>query len=149
VLRAAGVDFAVHRHPPIRTHADLEHLMAFPLERSVKTLVFSTPADRVVLVAIPGFARISYGSLARAIGVPRGQLEPAPASVLERLGMEPGGASPICRAEGLTVVFDAVVPEMGTVYTGSGKASYTIEVAADVLVRLVDAPVIAQVTSTQ
>ncbi|MFF9163931.1 aminoacyl-tRNA deacylase [Streptomyces longwoodensis] len=145
VLRAAGVTFRVHTHPPVRTAEDVRRETGLSVADSVKTLVFTADDDRVFLVAFPGLARLGYGRLARAVGVPRSRLRPAGEEVLRSLGMEPGGVSPVCGAPGVTVVFDAAVPGMGTVYCGSGRADRSLEVAAADLLRLAGDPLVADV----
>ncbi|MGW5637743.1 aminoacyl-tRNA deacylase [Streptomyces sp. NPDC003832] len=144
VLRAAGVTFRVHTHPPVRTAEDVRRETGLSVADSVKTLVF-TADDQVFLVAFPGLARLGYGRLARAVGLPRSRLRPAGEEVLRGLGMEPGGVSPVCSAPGVTVVFDTAVTRMGTVYCGSGRADRSVEVGAADLLRLAGTPLVADV----
>ncbi|MFE6334288.1 aminoacyl-tRNA deacylase [Streptomyces sp. NPDC057798] len=144
VLRAAGVTFRVHTHPPVRTAEDVRRETGLSVADSVKTLVF-TADDQIFLVAFPGLGRLGYGRLARAVGVPRSRLRPAGEDVLRSLGMEPGGVSPVCNAPGVTVVFDTAVTRMGTVYCGSGRADRSVEVEAADLLRLAGTPLVADV----
>ncbi len=92
VLRDAGVEFRLHEHPAAR-NADELHLTGLSLEYSAKTLAFLLPDDRVLLAAIPGAARLRYPLLARAVGMPRSALRPAPPERLSALGMTPGGVT--------------------------------------------------------
>lgn len=142
ILAAAGADFRVHHHPPVRTAEDIRSLTGFSIERSVKVMVFTTDEQQVVLAAFPGQARLRYGQLAAALGVRRKALTPAGTDVLRRMGMEPGGVSPVCADPDVTVVLDSAVPGMGRVFCGSGRADHTLEVAAADLVRLARNPVI-------
>lgn len=144
-LDAAGEPYRVHTHPPIRGEGDL-HLTGLDWTRSVKTLAFVLPAGTIALVGVPGPARVGYGALARALGVSRSQLRPAPPDVIAGLGMEPGGVSPVCADAGVTLLLDASVPGMGTVYCGGGNPVTTLELDAGafarVAVRTVVAPIV-------
>ena len=144
-LSDRAVPHVVHRHERVRTAEDVLQLTGFPVGQSVKTLAFEIGPDRLVLVGVPGPAKIKYGPLARALGVPRSALRPAPAEALERIGMEPGGVCPVCLDEAVTVVLDSRVPAMGRVYCGSGQADATFELDAASLPLLAGNPVVAEV----
>ncbi|MBW4717087.1 aminoacyl-tRNA deacylase [Saccharothrix obliqua] len=143
ILSAAGVPFATFRHTPIRTHQDVERELGLPTAQLLKTLAFRADG-RFVLVSMPMALPANYGRIARAAGVPRARLRRADEEDLAVLGMAPGGISPLTEVADRTVVFHTSVPDMGTVYCGSGRADETIEVAAASLVALVD-PVLADV----
>lgn len=143
-LDAAGEPYRVHTHPPVRGEADL-HLTGLDWATSVKTLAFALPDAGVALVGVPGPARVKYGEVARALGVPRSQLAPASAEALARLGMLPGGVSPVCSDAGVTLLLDASVPAMGTVYCGGGDPETTIELDAAALARLAAHPIVAPI----
>ncbi|MEW1776671.1 YbaK/EbsC family protein [Streptomyces sp. NPDC086777] len=104
--------------------------LGVPLERTVKTLAFVTPEDRLVLAALPGHARLRYGALARAAGIRRGELTPADAGRLARAGMRPGGVCPVSADLAALVVFDGTVSSLGRVHCGSGRADSSIEIEA-------------------
>ena len=146
VLAAGGTSYDVVEHPPARTESEL-HLTGLDVEQSVKTLAFTVGDDRrVVLVGIPGPARLKYGELARALGVSRSQLRQASADVVQALGMEPGGLSPITDDVAGTVVFDAVVPAMGVVSCGGGTPTRTLVLEAADLVRASPRVIVAPVS---
>ena len=145
LLAAHGVDFTVHTHEQIRTADDIRERTDLDIEHSVKTMAFSIAPDRLVLAGIPGPARIKYGRLAAALGVPRKQLRPAGQEALTALGMAPGGVSPVCRAETVTVVLDSAVPDMGLVYCGSGRPDQSLRLEAADLVRIAGNVVVADV----
>ncbi|MCM3925368.1 YbaK/EbsC family protein [Frankia sp. AiPs1] len=136
VLLAAGVPFTAVDHQPIVGRADAE-LLGFPTERLLKTMVFRNADRGFVLAALPVTGRVNYGRLARAAGTSRAKLSQAAPEDLRALGMEPGGASPVCAAPGVVVVFDAAVRHMGVVCCGSGRADRTIQVDVDHLIELV------------
>lgn len=144
ILHASGAAFSVQEHAPITGHASAERELGLPSDQMLKTMVFRAGAA-TILVALPAHGRVHYGKLARAVGVPRGMLRRAEPDDLARIGMMPGGASPVCDADGVIIVFDVSVLEMGTVYCGSGRADQTVQVEAKALIDLVR-PVIAAVT---
>ena len=125
-LERVGVPYRLHRHPPVRTEADL-HLTGLDVAASAKTLAFCLPDHRVVLAAIPGPSRLRYGNLARLLGVPRSALRPAPPERLAALGMEPGGVGPICDDPAVQLVLDSRLT--GTVFCGSGLPEVSVELA--------------------
>ncbi|MGW1365211.1 aminoacyl-tRNA deacylase [Streptomyces chartreusis] len=138
VLRKSGVPFTVLDHVPIVGQQDAETKLGLATEQLLKTLVFRTADDRFVLAALPVTGRVNYGRLARAAGVSRAMLRQAEPSELSLLGMEPGGASPVCDLPDVVIVFDASVTSMGTVYCGSGRADRTVQIEAAQLVELVN-----------
>jgi Cys-tRNA(Pro)/Cys-tRNA(Cys) deacylase len=144
-LDAAGIAYVVHTHPSIRREADL-HLTRLDWETSVKTLAFELPDGRLALVAVPGPARVHYGTVARALGVSRSALRPAEEHRVVALGMEPGGVSPICSDPDVIVVVDESVVGMGKVYCGGGTSTTTLEIDADAIARVAMSPIIAAVT---
>lgn len=145
VLESAGVEFTLMAHPPIVGQADAERILGLPVERLLKTMVFRSATGTFILVALPAPARVSYPRLSAVVGVPRARLKQADGHDLRRLGMQPGGASPVCGVPGVVTVFDAAVPGMGTVYCGSGRADRTVRTDAGALVRLVR-PLVARVS---
>jgi Cys-tRNA(Pro)/Cys-tRNA(Cys) deacylase len=144
-LDAAGIPYVLHTHPPIRGEADL-HLTRLDWETSVKTLAFELPDGRLALVAVPGPAKVQYGAIARALGVPRSALRQADEHRVVALGMEPGGVSPICSDPDVIVVVDESVVGMGKVYCGGGTSTTTIEIDADAIAKVAVSPVVAAVT---
>lgn len=142
VLEASEVGYRVLEHVPILGQADVERELGLPVDRLLKTMVFRA-GETIVLAALPVHGRVNYGSLARAVGVQRSTLRQAGPEDLALIGMVPGGASPICGADGVITVFDAAVAGMGSVYCGSGRADRTVEIEAKTLIDLVQ-PIVAQ-----
>ncbi|WP_367321872.1 aminoacyl-tRNA deacylase [Streptomyces sp. HUAS ZL42] len=133
-LVALGARFRLHEHPGAVEPRDVCAALGVPLERTVKTLAFVTPEDRLVLAALPGHARLRYGPLARAAGIRRTDLSPADAGRLARIGMRPGGICPVSADPTAVVVFDDSVPELGRIHCGSGHPDLTVEMdAADLM----------------
>ncbi|MFF7415378.1 aminoacyl-tRNA deacylase [Streptomyces lydicus] len=138
VLRKSGVPFTVLDHVPIVGQEDAETKLGLATEQLLKTMVFRTAGDGFVLAALPVTGRVNYGRLARAAGVSRAKLRQAEPGELSLLGMEPGGASPVCDLPDVVIVFDASVTAMGTVYCGSGRADRTVQIEAARLIELVN-----------
>jgi Cys-tRNA(Pro)/Cys-tRNA(Cys) deacylase len=145
VLQASGVAFSVREHVPVIGQADAERELGLPADQMVKTMVFRTD-DTTVLVALPARSRVHYGKLARAIGVQRSVLRQAGPDDLARIGMAPGGASPVCGVGGVITVFDVSALKMSAVFCGSGRPDRTIEIEATTLIELVR-PIIAAVAA--
>ena len=120
VLQASGVAFSVQEHAPIMGQANAERVLGLPADQMLKTMVFRADAA-TVLVALPARRRVHYGKFARAVGVQRSVLRQAEPDDLARIGMMPGGASPVCGVDGVITVFDVSASEMDTVYCGSGR----------------------------
>lgn len=125
---ARGVGFHAHEHTAIRTVSG--HTGAFPIESAVKTLVFSANG-RLILACCPAAARLSYADLARAAGTSRSALKPASEAELAQLGMVPGGAGPFSDATNVTLVLDADLADLPTLYCGSGNPSVTLELSQE------------------
>lgn len=147
VLSRAGIPYRLHEHPPARTEAEL-HVTGLDVETAAKTLAFTIPDGRLVLAAIPGPARLRYANLARALGVSRSALRPAGAEALLRLGMHPGGVSPVCDDPGVVRVLDRALLDHEMLYCGSGSAEATVELASADLLTLGSAAIIADLCST-
>ena len=129
ILRAAGVAFTVHEHEPVRTFAEGVERLPFPVEAMVKTLALETGGE-LVLAALRGADRVHFGKLARALGVGRATLNAVSVAALEvELGFEVGAVSLLTDFPAGRLVDEAVLA-LGTVYTGSGRAGRTIELAA-------------------
>ncbi|OIJ68074.1 aminoacyl-tRNA deacylase [Streptomyces mangrovisoli] len=145
ILAALGTPFRLHEHPDLVDPLDVCAALGVPLERTVKTLAFVTPEDRLLLAALPGHARLRYGALARAAGIRRADLAPAGAERLARAGMRPGGVCPVSADGAAVVVFDETVGAMGRVHCGSGRPDVTVEIQAAALVAAVPAAVTAPI----
>ncbi|RKN43120.1 aminoacyl-tRNA deacylase [Streptomyces hoynatensis] len=145
VLTALGASFRLHEHPEVTSPPEVCAALGVPLERTVKTLAFVTPGDRLLLAAVPGHARLRYGALARAAGVRRNDLSPADAGRLARAGMRPGGVCPVSADRAAVVVFDATVGGLGRVHCGSGRPDSSIEIEAAELLAAVPAAATAPI----
>lgn len=145
VLARAGVPHRLHQHPAARTGADL-HLTGLDVATSAKTLAFQLPDGRAVLAAIPGRGRLRYGDLARSLGVPRSALRPLGLESLARLGMEPGGVTPIFTDPDTLLVIDRALLTHDVLYCGSGSPEVSVEVATADLLALFGGAVLADLS---
>ncbi|WP_165956208.1 aminoacyl-tRNA deacylase [Streptomyces hainanensis] len=147
ILASLGVPFRLHEHPDVTGPVEICAALGVPLERTVKTLAFVTPEDRLLLAAVPGHARLRYGALARAAGVRRNDLSPAGAGRLARAGMRPGGVCPVSADRGAMVVFDGTVSSLGRVRCGSGRPDSSIEIEAAELIAAVPGAATASIVA--
>jgi Cys-tRNA(Pro)/Cys-tRNA(Cys) deacylase len=145
LLKDSGASFSVLEHVPIIGQEDVERELGLPASQLLKTMDFRAN-ETMILVALPVHGRVNYGRLARATGISRGRIRQAGPDDLRLLGMEVGGASPVCDRDGVITVFDDSVPQMGTVFCGSGRCDQTVEIEASALVDIAR-PVIAPVTA--
>lgn len=143
-MRASGVAHAVHEHQPTRTIGDAEQNLTFEVERIVKTVAFGLRDGRLVLAALRGTRRVDYAKLAGLLRVNRKDLAPLSAmAVLERVGVAPGGVSPLhaighglVHGEVLLFLDRDVLDITPTLYCGLGRPDRTLELAPADLARL-------------
>lgn len=145
ILASLGVSFRLREHPDVTSPVEVCVALGVPLERTVKTLAFVIPEDRLLLAALPGHARLRYGALARAAGVRRGDLSPAGVGRLARAGMRPGGVCPVSADRAAMMVFDGTVGSLGRVQCGSGQPGSSIEIEAAELMAAVPGAAMASI----
>lgn len=134
-----GLSYVLHAHQPTRTIAEADANLAFDITRIVKTVAFAVRDGRLVLAALRGTRRVDYPALSGLVGVNRRQLAAlSPEEVLARLGVAPGGVSPLLPLpDGAVLLVDADVLTIApTLYCGTGRADRTLELAPTDLVRL-------------
>lgn len=146
LLDAAGATYRLHEHQPFLTEADWRN-SEFPEERGLKTWAGILPDGRLVLAGLPGLAKLSYGSLARSIGVSRRDLRPASSDDLARIGMAPGGVCPVATGCDVLVVLDEQLREDETLFCGGGRPELTLEISLDQLCWALVAPMRASLTT--
>lgn len=140
LVEGSGLPHALHEHEPIRTMEQAREDTRFDVARIVKTIAFRLRDGGLVLAALRGIRRADYASLARELGVNRRDLSPlSPQEVLERLGVAPGGVSPLLPAAlalpDVVTLIDAETLDIApTAYCGTGRADRTLEMRpADLL----------------
>ncbi len=117
-----------------------------PLERVVKSLVFTADSEPVMAI-VPGTCRVAQRRLRAALGVKR--VKVASFAEAERYsGYPPGATPPVYHTRITRVVIDQRVMQCDTVYGGGGSRNTLIEMKAADIQRLNNAVVadIAQVT---
>ncbi|HWJ82611.1 MAG TPA: YbaK/EbsC family protein, partial [Nocardioides sp.] len=70
-LDAAGIEYVVARHGPVRTLAEAAAARGVPVERVVKTLVVRRGDDDYLFVLVPGDRQIAWPKLRAVLGVTR------------------------------------------------------------------------------
>lgn len=136
-LTSEGVPFTMHVHPVLRTVADMDANLPFPLENMLKTVAFRVKGGPLVLAANRGQERIDYRKVAAAFGVNRRALRAlSPDAVSAESSFPIGGVCPITLRNDVAVVIDEAVWTMNPVYCGSGKPTATLEIGSADLVRL-------------
>jgi Cys-tRNA(Pro)/Cys-tRNA(Cys) deacylase len=94
--------------------------MAFPLERTIKTLVVDLGSKGYMIVLMPGDKNINLKRLAEAFSVKRAAM--ADTSTAERLtGYLAGGISPFGTKQDLPVVMDKSLLKFDSVAVNGGK----------------------------
>ncbi|MBI5520016.1 MAG: YbaK/EbsC family protein [Desulfovibrio sp.] len=142
-IQFPGRPLIVHEHAPTRTMGEARENLAFDVARIVKTIAFvrRAPSGKtLVLAALRGTRRVDYAKLAGLCGVNRRDLAAlSPAEVLERVGVEPGGVSPLhghpaLGLGALLLIDEDALGIAPTLYCGSGRPDRTLELApADLL----------------
>jgi prolyl-tRNA editing enzyme YbaK/EbsC (Cys-tRNA(Pro) deacylase) len=141
-LRAAGVEFTLHRHAPARNFYEL-HLTGLDVATSAKTLAFTLVDGRTVLAAIPGLAKLRYPHLASALGVSRSALRPATAETLAALGMAPGGVAPFTTDPDVVLVLERTLIDLAVLYCGGGSPELSVELSPAALLQVMPSAILA------
>ncbi len=106
----------------------------------VKTLVVRRGPGDYVFVLVPGDREISWPRLRAHLGVNRLSMPPA-AEAREATGYERGTITPFGSSTAWPVIADATVPGR-TISMGAGAHGTSVTVAADDVVRVLDADVV-------
>ncbi len=140
-LAACGLAYRIHEHEPARTLADARERLSFDVTRIVKTVAFGLRSGGLILAALRAVNRADYARLAALAGVNRRDLAAlSPEAVSARLGVEPGGVSPLSPAgEALRFVDEDVLGIAPTLYCGLGRPDRTLEIAPRDLLALTGA----------
>jgi Cys-tRNA(Pro)/Cys-tRNA(Cys) deacylase len=135
-LDAAGVRYAAHRHAPLVSFEEAKTTLSFDPGAMVKGLVFRTPDGGLAIVALRGAHRADYKKIADALSIRRADLRAAdPADVGAELGMQLGGIVPLPIGSA-TILIDAAILDLETIYCGSGRNDLTLELATRDLLRI-------------
>lgn len=120
-LNQKGIDFEVIKYEHVEKGAVFaSEAMAFPVGRTIKTLVVDLGRTGYVMVLMPGDKNIDLRSLARTYSVKRTAM--ADMSTAERLtGYLVGGISPFGTTQYLPVVMEASLLKFDKVAVNAGQ----------------------------
>jgi Cys-tRNA(Pro)/Cys-tRNA(Cys) deacylase len=130
--------FEVTRHGPVRSLEEAAVARGLPPSAVIKTLVVRVTEDDYRFVLVPGDREISWPKLRALLGVSRLSMPPAD-DALRVTGYERGTITPLGSTQAWPVVADAALS--GRVSVGGGAHGVALTVAADDLVRVLDATV--------
>ncbi|MFM2106288.1 MAG: Cys-tRNA(Pro) deacylase [Chloroflexota bacterium] len=145
VLRAAGVEFAVHEYdrdatdPKERGSYGETTAAALGLDpaRVYKTLVASVDG-RLAVGVVPVAGELDLKRLAEALGGRRAAMAD-PAEAERATGYVVGGISPLGQRRRLPTVVDETATGFPTIYVSGGRRALQVELAPADLVRLAGA----------
>ncbi|OYO01747.1 aminoacyl-tRNA deacylase [Enemella evansiae] len=137
-LEAAGIDHSVTRHGPVRSLAEAAAARGVEPGQIIKTMVVRRGAEDHLFVLVPGDRQISWPKLRDLLGVSRISMPDADAA-REVTGYVRGTITPFGSLRQLPVIADKRIS--GTVSIGGGAHGVAATVAADDLVRVLDAQV--------
>ena len=142
----AGVEHRVIRHGPVKSLAEAAVARGVDPSAVVKTLVVRRGEDDFVFVLVPGDRTISWPKLRSLLGVNRLSMPDAD-TAREVTGYERGTITPFGSSRPWPVVADERIAGR-TVTLGAGAHGVAVAVAADDVVRALDAQV-ADVTDPE
>lgn len=145
-LDAAGIDYRVVRHGPVRSLAEAAEVRGIDPAGIVKTLVVRRAEDDYLFVLVPGDRAISWPKLRALLGVTRMSM-PDAATALAVTGYERGTITPFGSTHAWPVVADERVPGRPA-SIGGGAHGVSATVAGDDLVTALGATV-ADVTDPE
>jgi len=135
---ALGLRFEVVRHGRVRSLEEAAAARGVTPAQVVKTLVVRVSDDDYRFVLVPGDREIAWPKLRALLGVNRLSM-PSADTALEVTGYERGTITPLGSTHEWPVVADATMT--GTVSVGGGAHGVALTVAAEELVRVLDATV--------
>ncbi|MDR2043145.1 MAG: hypothetical protein LBQ15_02045 [Clostridium sp.] len=116
--------------------------LGIPLESAFKTLAF-VANGKYFFVVIQGGKRMDYKKLATALGVDRKSISMMPQDIVEELGYQAGGLSPLHVDHRISVYFDGITPEMGDIYVGMAVKDKTLKIGASALIAISNAEIVS------
>ena len=146
----AGVPHTVHEYEPADRHgrdrdrrptygADAAVALGVEPGRVHKTLA-ATVDGRLVLAVVPVDGELDLKRLAEAVGGRRAVMAD-PAEAERATGYVVGGISPLGSRRVLPVIVDAAALDVDTIFVSAGRRGLQVELAAQDLVRLVNATI--------
>ena len=138
-LTSAGVTHRVVRHPPVHSVSEAAEAAGVTVADVIKTIVVRRAADDFVFVLVPGDRAISWPKLRAVLGVHRLSLPDAGAA-MDATGYERGTITPFGASTAWPVVADERVVGR-TIRIGAGERDAAVVLAADDVLRVLDASV--------
>lgn len=145
-LDAAGVDYRVIEHGPVRSLAEAAAARGVQPADVVKTLVVRRGEDDFLFVLVPGDRAISWPKLRALLGVSRMSM-PDAATAKEVTGYERGTITPFGSVRPWPVIADERLAGRA-VTLGAGEHDLAVGVDADAVVAALGA-VVADVTDQE
>jgi Cys-tRNA(Pro) deacylase len=127
-LKAAGLDFRVIEHAPVRSLEEAAAARGVEIPDVVKTIVVRRGDDDFLFVLVPGDRVISWPKLRALLGVSRMSM-PDAAAALEATGYERGTITPFGSKRPWPVIADERLAGR-EVTLGSGQHNVAIAVSA-------------------
>jgi Cys-tRNA(Pro)/Cys-tRNA(Cys) deacylase len=141
-LDAAGVPYRVHEFAPRPSDAGFGLAAAEALgvepERVFKTLIATIDERNHAVGIVPVTEQLSLKELAAVLGGKRAEMC-APDAAQRMTGYVVGGISPFGQKRSLSTVIDETCVLFDSIYVSGGRRGLDLELAADDLVRVLDA----------
>ena len=112
--------------------------LGVPVDRILKTLVFTGPAGEIVIAIACGTGRVDRRRLADAAGLPKVAIASQDA-VFAATGYPAGGVAPVDLPSGALIVLDEQVVLQEEVFGGSGTDLHMMRIRPSDIVRLTNA----------
>lgn len=109
--------------------------LGVPVDQIIKTLVFVSSDERLVIAIASGMGRVDRKRLSAATGTTNLKLA-SPELVLASTGYPAGGVAPIDLPAGVPVIVDTLVAQRQEVYGGSGTDLHMMRIRAEDIIRL-------------
>jgi len=139
-LDKAGVDYRIHiADGPTMTAQDAATRLKVPLERIIKSIVFTTQEGSPLIAVLTGEKRVDRAKLSTIAGT---KVWIATAEDTKTLtGFEVGSMPPLGHKKRITTVIDSKVMSFSKVYGGAGKPDALIEIDPCDIAKLANAKI--------
>lgn len=145
-LAASGIPHQIVRHGPVGSLAEAAAVRGIEPAQIAKTIVVRRGDDDYLFVLVPGDRKISWPKLRELLGVTRISM-PDAATALDVTGYERGTITPFGSLRAWPVIADSRVT--GTISIGAGGHGVSATVAADDVIRVLQAEVADVTDPTQ
>lgn len=143
ILNQKNISYELIEHEGIMNVDEGINLLKFSEEETLKTLAFTDGKQSIFLV-LQGRRNVDYKKLAQALEVKRSNLKKLSADiVVNQLGYQVGGLSPLHKDENISVYFDEKIAQLTTVYCGIGLRNKTLKILSKDLISASNGQLIA------